>query len=288
MAERPRGTVLVVLAFLASIAGSVLFIVAYQADASTQWLGLSLVLAFAGVGAGLVWWSRRLMPQQSAEEERPTLVSPAEQERETAETFESGRRSIARRGLLGGLLAAALGALGLGAIWPVSSLGPRPAGRLQRTGWREGIHLVDEQGSRVSLGALDIGSVLTVFPEGRDPRADDQVLLLRLQPEDLQLPAGRGEFAPEGYVAFSKVCTHAGCPVGLYQNVGHFLLCPCHQATFDVVRGAEPVFGPAARALPQLPLTIGDDDTLVAADDLTGPVGPDRWRLGDDDLEGRT
>jgi ubiquinol-cytochrome c reductase iron-sulfur subunit len=144
------------------------------------------------------------------------------------------------------------------------------------------VHLVDEAGERVGVDTLDEGGVLTVFPEGRDPRADDQVVLLRIGLEDLRLPPEREGWTPRGYLAYSKVCTHAGCPVGMYQNVGYVLLCPCHQATFDVVRAAEPIFGPAARALPQLPLRIADDDTLVAAGEFSGPVGPGRWRLGEE------
>jgi ubiquinol-cytochrome c reductase iron-sulfur subunit len=270
----------VALAFLTSMAGSIGFITAYQLDAGTQWLAVALVVALGGLGVGLVWWSRRLMPQSDASEPRPVLVPPVAEEERTAATFEEGRRSVGRRGLLGSLLAGALGAFGLGALWPVRSLGPRPAIGLRETGWADGVHLVDEAGRRIPADALDPGGILTVFPEGRDPAADDQVVLLRIEVGDLLLPAEREGWTPDGYVAYSKVCTHAGCPVGLYQNVGYLLLCPCHQATFDVARAAVPVFGPAARALPQLPLRIGDDDTLVAAGPFSGPVGPDRWRLG--------
>ncbi|HEX6257668.1 MAG TPA: ubiquinol-cytochrome c reductase iron-sulfur subunit [Euzebyales bacterium] len=271
----------VALAFLVSMLASAGFIAAYQLDAGTQWLSLTLAAALGSLGAGLAWWSRRLMPHESSEEGRPILVPPAEEGRETAETFQAGRRAIRRRGLLGGLLAAALGALGLGTVWPARSLGPAPSSGLRQTGWREGVYLVDERGNRIASDTLDFGGVVTVFPEGRDPRADDQVVLIRIPLEDLDLPEGRANWTPEGYVAYSKVCTHAGCPVGLYQNVGYLLLCPCHQATFDVVRGAIPVFGPAPRELPQLPLAVDDAGLLLAAGDFSGPVGPDRWRLGE-------
>lgn len=280
MADRPGGTLRVALAFLVSAAASGGFIAAYQLDAGTQWMALTLSVAFAALGAGLAWWSRRLMPQESSEEPRPQLAPPADEEHETAETFQAGRLAIRRRGLLGGLLATALGALGLGAVWPARSLGPSPSSGFRQTGWREGVHLVDERGRRVPVDTLDFGSVLTVFPEGRDPAADDQVMLMRLPLEDFDLPAGRANWTPYGYVAYSKVCTHAGCPVGLYQDVGNLLLCPCHQATFDVVRGAIPIFGPAPRELAQLPLEVDDAGTLLAAGDFSGPVGPDRWRLG--------
>lgn len=281
MADRPGGTVRVAAAFLVSVIASAGFIAAYQLDAGTQWLSAALAVSLGSLGAGLAWWSRRLMPHESSEEPRPTLVSPAEEERETAERFQAGRRAIRRRGLLGGFLAAALGALGLGTVWPARSLGPAPSSGLRQTGWREGVYLIDERGHRIASDTLDFGGVVTVFPEGRDPRADDQVVLMRIPLEDLDLPQGRANWTPEGYVAYSKVCTHAGCPVGLYQDVGYLLLCPCHQATFDVVQGAIPVFGPAPRELPQLPLRIDADGLLLAAGDFSGPVGPDRWRLGD-------
>ena len=278
--EGEGGTARVALAFALSAGASAGFMVAFQIGAGTQWLALTLATALGALGAGLAWWSKRLMPHDSVEEPRPTLVPPADEERQTAETFQAGRRSIQRRGLLGGLLAAALGALGLGTLWPAQSLGPAPASGPRTTGWRDGVRVVDERGRRVTVDSLAFGSVLTVFPEGDDPAANDQVVLLRIPAGDLALPPGREDWTPQGYVAFSKVCTHAGCPVGLYENVGLLLLCPCHQATFDVVRGARPVFGPAARELPQLPLRLADD-TLVAGGDFSGPVGPDHWRVGE-------
>ena len=279
----PRGTGRVVFALLTSIVGSVGFATAYQLDAGTQWLGLSFAVALGGLGAGLVWWSHRLMPREDEEEEREVLVPPPEEKVRTAATFERGRRGIERRGVLGALLAAASGALGLGGLSLVRSLGPAPRTAYHRTGWTDGVHLVDAEGRRVDAGALKAGGILTVFPEGPQSRADDQVVLLRVPLADLRLPAGREGWTPEGYIAYSKVCTHAGCPVGLYQNVGYLLLCPCHQATFDVSRGAIPVFGPAPRQLPQLPLRIGEDGALVAAGDFSGPVGPDRWRISEDE-----
>ena len=277
--ERVGGTARVALAFALSAVASGGFIAAYQLDAGTQWLAVTLTVALGALGAGLAWWSKRLMPHGSVEEPRPTLVPPAEEERQAAEAFEEGRRTIQRRGLLGGLLVAALGALGLGALWPARSLGPPPASGPGTTGWRSGVRVVDERGRRVTVDALSFGGVLTVFPEGRDPAGNDQVVLVRVPVEDLLLPPEREEWTPEGYVAYSKVCTHAGCPVGLYQDVGLLLLCPCHQATFDVVRGARPVFGPAPRELPQLPLRLDDDGSLVADGDFSGPVGPDHWRV---------
>src|SRR5690606_26047816 len=101
--------------------------------------------------------------------------------------------------------------------------------------------------------------------------------LIRVDPDELRLPPERAEWAPEGLVAYSKICTHVGCPVGLYRETTHELLCPCHQSTFDVLRGARPVFGPATRSLPQLPITIDDEGYVVAISDYTEPVGPSFW-----------
>jgi ubiquinol-cytochrome c reductase iron-sulfur subunit len=118
-----------------------------------------------------------------------------------------------------------------------------------------------------------------VLPEGEVGHADSQTLIIRVRPEDLQLAADRRDWAPDGVVAYSKICTHAGCPVGLYRAQAHELLCPCHQSTFDVLRGAVPVFGPAARPLPQLPLEVDDEGYLVARGDFPEPVGPSFWNM---------
>jgi ubiquinol-cytochrome c reductase iron-sulfur subunit len=118
-----------------------------------------------------------------------------------------------------------------------------------------------------------------VFPEDAVGSADSQTLLIRVPPDLLRLDPARVGWAPEGYVAYSKICTHAGCPVGLYRATERKLICPCHQSTFDVLTGATPVFGPAARALPQLPIQLQPDGTFVATDDFAEPVGPSFWNM---------
>ena len=129
----------------------------------------------------------------------------------------------------------------------------------------------------VNVGDLEVGGVITVFPEGNVGSADSQTLLIRLANHAVTTRPGRETWAPEGYVAYSKVCTHAGCPVGLYQAGTERLLCPCHQSTFDVLDGARPVFGPAARSLPQLPLAVDGSGYVVSRGDFSGPVGPGFW-----------
>jgi ubiquinol-cytochrome c reductase iron-sulfur subunit len=139
--------------------------------------------------------------------------------------------------------------------------------------------LVDVDGLPVGIDSLQTGTILTVFPAGSVGSADSQTVLIRVDPALLRLPAGAADWAPQGCIAYSKVCTHAGCPVGLYREVSHELICPCHQSTFDVLRGATPTSGPAARPLPQLPIQLESDGTFTALSDFQAPVGPSFWDI---------
>ncbi len=132
-------------------------------------------------------------------------------------------------------------------------------------------------GLPLSLDSLEVGGFVTVFPEGDEGAADGQTVLIRVHPSELRLSEERMEWTQEGYVAYSKICTHAGCPVGLYERETKELFCPCHQSIFDVLRGAEPTAGPATRALPQLPLGIDGAGNLIAQGDFPEPVGPTFW-----------
>ena len=143
--------------------------------------------------------------------------------------------------------------------------------------------MVGEDGAPIRPADLSFGTVRTVFPDGAVGTPDAATLLLRIRPSDLQLEGERATWAPEGAIGYSKICTHAGCPVGLYRATDHALLCPCHQSTFDVLRGAVPVFGPAARPLPQLPMGVDADGYLVALGDFPEPVGPAFWNLTHND-----
>ena len=187
--------------------------------------------------------------------------------------------AMSRRRLLFRLLLGAAGALGLAAIFPVRSLGRAPGASLFRTEWRAGQRLVDVDGNLVTRDTLDVDSFTTVFPEDAVGSGDSQAVLIRVASGSLQLPADRLVGAPDGYVAYSKICTHAGCALALYLAEVHQLRCPCHQSTFDVLNGARPVYGPAARPLPQLPIQIDPDGTMRALSDFTAPVGPSFWDL---------
>lgn len=269
----------VALAFLASLVGSVVFAAAYLAGGPTALLGGAMALALGGLGVGLVLWSKRLMPQGPWEEAREKLPVTEEDGREAAAVFAAGGRSVRRRRLLGGLCAAAGGLLGLVALLPVRSLGPSPAVP-GVTGWARGVRLVDGDGRPLRVDDLPVGGVTTAFPEGATRRAESQVVLVRVDDAALRAAPDRAGWGAGGNVAYSQLCTHAGCPVGMFQPDAHLLLCPCHQAAFDVIRGGRTVFGPAPRPLPQLPLDVDADGVLVARGDFQEPVGPDRWRVG--------
>jgi ubiquinol-cytochrome c reductase iron-sulfur subunit len=169
------------------------------------------------------------------------------------------------------------------------SLGPAPQDGMFHTNWKKGIRLVDLNGRPITNYTLEKGGILTVFPEGFENNADsqgiDQTVIIRLDgfsptgapPPSIVTRPGRETWGPQGMVAYSKVCTHAGCPVGLYQEQTEQLLCPCHQSLFDVRFGATQVFGPAPRPLPQLPLMIDDEGFVRAQSDYDQPVGPGFW-----------
>ena len=257
--------------FVLSLVASLGLVAWYFSGGGPRGEGILLGLALGGLGAGIVVWAVFLMDAPEETEDRPSLIGDAESAPSAPQ--------VTRRTLLVRLLGAAGAALGAGIAVPALSLGPRPGQSLFKTGWVAGARLVDGDGNPVRAASLGSQQVLTVFPQGLEGSADSQTLIVRVDPERLELPEGRGDWAPDGVVAYSKICTHAGCPVGLYRAQSHELLCPCHQSTFDVLTGAQPTFGPAARALPQLPLDVDDEGYLIARGDFTEPVGPSFWNM---------
>jgi ubiquinol-cytochrome c reductase iron-sulfur subunit len=239
--------------------------------------GVLLAVALGGPGAAIVVWAAALLHAAPESEERHEMASPPPEREAAAEALdldEITRRRFLVRMLLGagGLLAAAL-------ALPAFSLGPQPGRELFVSGWRPGARLVGGDGEPIRPEDVLEGAVRTVFPDGAVGRPDSPAMLIRLRPSDLRLPEDRHGMAFDGCVAYSKICTHAGCPVGLYRAEDQVLICPCHQSTFDVTRGAVPVFGPAARRLPQLALGVDADGYLVADGDFDEPVGPSFWNL---------
>jgi ubiquinol-cytochrome c reductase iron-sulfur subunit len=218
-------------------------------------------------------------------EERPRLGDPNEA-RQALDTLEGGLEPITRRRLLGG--AAGVAGVGLAAAVavPVAALGPGIEDQLSSTPWRAGRRLVDSGDRPILAADVNMGGFLTAFAEGFDKeQLGSPVVVVRVDPATLRLPAVRAGWAPEGILAYSKICTHAACAIALYRSPlspstqahGPALVCPCHYSTFDVLQGGRVEFGPAGRALPQLPLTVDAAGALCAAGPLSGPVGPSWW-----------
>jgi ubiquinol-cytochrome c reductase iron-sulfur subunit len=275
-----------VLALLGLAALSALVVIVdYAFGADTQVLGIGFAGAFAFLGLAAVVASRRLVPQGEAVEPLPEHEHPLD-EAETEQLVREGFDGVTRRKLLVVAAGGAVGALGVALVTPALSLGPvLDTETLAHTPWRRGIRLVDEEGEPIALDQLAVGGFLTAFPEhGPLRRADSPLVVVRVKPSQLDLPADRAGWAPHGVLAFSKICTHAACAVSLFRyplfeptSARPALVCPCHYSTFDVGRGGEVVFGPAGRPLPQLPLAVATDGTLVAAGGLSGRPGPSWW-----------
>ncbi len=264
--------------FTLAILGALGLCAVYIAGGQPQAEGALLFVALTGFGAGLMIWARYLMPQiQDARQPRHHGPRPESDLEDASDTVVGGIDEVRRRSFLYRMLLGAAAALGLAAIFPIRSLGRAPGGSLFHTEWRRGSRMIDVEGNVVTVDTLEIGSFTTVFPEDAQGSADSQAVLIRVAPDTLQLPPDRLAWAPDGYVVYSKVCTHAGCALGLYLADVQELRCPCHQSTFDVLDGAKPVYGPAPRPLPQLPIEIADDGTLRALGDFTEPVGPSFW-----------
>jgi quinol---cytochrome c reductase iron-sulfur subunit len=275
-AERRVGIALAV----AIVAGVGLFVV-YFSGGQTQIEGILFGIAFGGLGIALGIWANHLLDAREVVEERHELTSgPAGRQAFEDALAEEVGPAIGRRSMLLKLLIGAGGALGLALLLPVLSLGPAPGNSLKVTPWQRGKRVVDEEGHPVELNQVPEDGFLTVFPEGFAGASDAQTLLIRVRPGSLNLPPERLAWVPEGtHVAYSKICTHAGCPVGLYRAESQSLICPCHQSQFDVANGGRPFFGPAARPLPQLPLGVDDEGILVAQGDFPEPVGPAFWDM---------
>jgi ubiquinol-cytochrome c reductase iron-sulfur subunit len=277
-----RGERLTALAFGVSIVGAVGLAVVFWAGGQPQLEGLLLGLALGGLGVGLVVWARFFMPHGPVIEERKPLESTEEDIAAFTTQFEQGEHALARRGLLVKLAGTAVAALATALVFPIRSLGPRPGKGFKGTPFRDGVRLVDDANRPIRADDVAVDGLLTAFPEDHTDAADAPTLLIR--PSRSRTGDGaagaqssdRTSGASE-LLAFSKLCTHLGCPVGLYQAPEHLLLCPCHQSTFDVLDDARPVFGPATRALPSLPIRIDEDGFVVATGDFESPTGAGFW-----------
>jgi ubiquinol-cytochrome c reductase iron-sulfur subunit len=268
-----RGRILA--AFGLSMAASIGLTVLYALGGQPQLEGALLGVALGGIAVGLVLFGHHMLPGGNFVEPRDVVPRAVAQRPGVTAAFEAGAEPIERRRIIATAFAGALALLGAAAVFPIRSLGTRPGRQLDHTSWRRGSRAVTDSGRPLRVDDLDLNSVVTVFPEGHEDAADSQTLLIRLPAG--ATPPGPREWSTSGVVAFSKVCVHAGCPVGLYQAETQELFCPCHQSTFSVLDGARPTFGPATRPLPQLPIGVDDAGFIVALSDYTEPVGPGFW-----------
>ncbi|GAA1179830.1 Rieske 2Fe-2S domain-containing protein [Ornithinimicrobium humiphilum] len=301
-----RATLQVVTMFTLSALGSIAFLVAYYViDPQTRGtiigigrinlfhavLGVTMGISLLGIGLGAVHWARTLMPDEEVSEDRHPPAASEEDKQAVARQLSHGWRGsqLNRRSAILGSAGGALGLFALPLVVPVlAGLGPRPRGELYETNWQSGMRLmIDPSGAPIRAADVTQGSVFHVMPEGfvgaaaheLDPeemmisKGKDQIILVRLDPAKIKSQKQR-DWGVDGIVAYSKVCTHVGCPVALYEQNTHHLLCPCHQSTFDMTDDCKVIFGPAKRPLPQLPITVDDEGYIVAADGFREPVGP--------------
>jgi len=296
--------------FALSTVMAILFCVAYFAleigddptiflgiGASNAALGVTLGLALLFIGIGAVHWSRKLMNDTEIIEMRHPVRSSDEDRAESVAALQSGvsDSGIGRRPMIRNSLLGALGALALPAIVGLRDLGPLPPDGWWRTVWTKGMRVVnDVSGTPIKPEEMRIGQLVNAEPdilfnperydsepiEGvqlQEAKAKAAVIVVRMQPDDITPSPGRANWGVNGILVYSKICTHVGCPISLWEQQTHHLLCPCHQSTFDLADNGKVIFGPAARALPQLPIEVDDEGYLIARSDFTEPVGPSFW-----------
>jgi ubiquinol-cytochrome c reductase iron-sulfur subunit len=267
--------------FLLSALATVGFVVAYVVDAGPQVLALSLGGAIALIALGLMVWSAKLLPTGTYVEQREPMPPPRGEQTAFLDTLDRGggeTPGMVRRSLILSCLAlvAAL-VVPLRSLIPTGS--PPPPRALRETPWRAGRRLVTREGTAIRAQDVVVGTALTVFPEGRTRADDATAMLVRVGPADIpRLSRDTRRRSVSGLLAYSKLCTHAGCPVGLYEETSRQLACPCHLSVFDVLDGARATSGPAVRPLPQLPLDVDADGYVVATGGFVGQVGPTFWR----------
>jgi ubiquinol-cytochrome c reductase iron-sulfur subunit len=268
--------------FLLAMAAAIALTVVYWEGGQPQAEGILLAVVLGGIGVGIVLWAKHFMPTEDVAEDRHPMESSEEDIAAFTADFQAGGSTLQRRRVLVATAGGACAALGVALLFPIRSLGPRPGRGLKQTAYKGGdIRVVDENGMPVEPRDLPVDGFITVWPDGHTDDADASTLLIHFRSDqDFQPRAGREDWTVDDIVAYSKLCTHVGCPVGLYQAELGLLLCPCHQSTFDVMRHAKPIFGPAARSLPQLPLALDDDGFIIATGDFSGPVGPGFWDRG--------
>jgi ubiquinol-cytochrome c reductase iron-sulfur subunit len=293
---------------------AVVFCVAYLTiDKDTEFLtlgalnlalGLTLGLALLLIGLGAIQWAKKLMADTEIIEYRHSAASTVADRDEALAAFRAGEEEsgFGRRPLIRNSLLGAMTLLGLPAIIVLGDLGPAPGSALAQTVWRRGIRVVnDVAGTPIKPSDVQIGQLInaepalffeqtkpdgTVVPakyEGaalQNEKAKAAVIVVRMQPDEITPLKSRKNWGVDGILCYSKICTHVGCPISLWEQQTHHLLCPCHQSTFDLADNGRVIFGPAARSLPQLPLGVDRDGYLIAMSGFHEPVGPSYWERG--------
>lgn len=253
--------------------------------------GLTLGLALLLIGTGAIQWARQLMDDHEMVDHRHGAASSDEDREYVITELEKGidESGITRRKVLGASLLGALGLVALPGVVLLADLGPWPTRKflertLETTIWKEGIRLVnDVTYTPIKAEQVQIGQLINAQPENLQDfhgteflqeKAKASIIVVRMNPNTIKIPESRKDWHVGGILCYSKICTHVGCPISLWEQQTHHLLCPCHQSTFDLGDSGLVVFGPAARALPQLPITVDAEGYLVARDGFDVPTGP--------------
>ncbi len=280
--------------------------------ASNLALGLTLGGALLFIGIGIIQWARKLMADHEIVEMRHPAASSEEDREATLAALNAGleESGIGRRPLIRNSLLGSVALLGAPAVVLLRDLGPLPSevvgdyqgAGLEHTVWTKGMRVVrDVVGTPIRPSEVEIGDLFNAEPEAIFPTEENglpelhgaelqvakskaAIVMLRIPVDELVPGEGRENWHVDGIVAYSKICTHVGCPISLNERTTHHLLCPCHQSTFDLADSGRVVFGPAGRHLPQLPLAVDEDGYLIAQSDFTEPVGPSYWERDHDDI----
>ncbi|GHB26716.1 cytochrome bc1 complex Rieske iron-sulfur subunit [Streptomyces xanthochromogenes] len=253
-------------------------------------LGLTLGVALFCIGAGAVHWARTLMSDVEMPAERHEIAAPPEVKAQVLADFKQGaaESGFGRRKLIRNTMFGALAMVPLSGVMLLRDLGTLPEKKLRHTMWSKGKALINMNTNEpLRPEDLLVGSLTFAKPEGLEEDAEDfqtqiakaALMLVRIKPEDIK-DKRELEWSHQGIVAYSKICTHVGCPISLYEQQTHHVLCPCHQSTFDLSDGARVIFGPAGHALPQLRIGVNDEGYLEALGDFDEPVGPAFWERG--------